>query len=354
MIKKIIIADICSMVIDGNAVGHYFTVAQNYLDLFKSACNVKIAGGPVYKDKFKEEDLILLDYNAESNCSSIENKRRELCNLRKLFDLCKNDVIVFQSSAVSTVYIGIALWAKKQDIYMIQYNTMSLDSTMKRFIYKTAKSKIKGMICPDNLIGREYQIPYSVVTDYIYTGSQNEKALISFESKEYDFGFFGIITKDKGVLEVAQRLAKTNYRVVIAGYPVDAELGEKLKNVCQNKKNINLKLQYLNEEEYVNGIRKCKYCILNYSGAYSEHSSGVIYDILFNGTPVIGTDCKALKAVAEFKAGYVYHNIEDIDLETFMDEKVYDAYCHNILLFKKAQDSYAQQIRSFVLEGKKS
>ena len=51
MIKKIIIADICSMVIDGNAVGHYFTVAQNYLDLFKSACNVKIAGGPVYKDK---------------------------------------------------------------------------------------------------------------------------------------------------------------------------------------------------------------------------------------------------------------------------------------------------------------
>lgn len=81
---------ISSMVIDGNAVGHYFTVAQNYLDLFKSACNVKIAGGPVYKDKFKEEDLLLLDYNAESSCSSIENKRRELCNLRKLFDLCKS------------------------------------------------------------------------------------------------------------------------------------------------------------------------------------------------------------------------------------------------------------------------
>ena len=259
MIKKIIIADICSMVIDGNAVGHYFTVAQNYLDLFKSACNVKIAGGPVYKDKFKEEDLLLLDYNAESNCSSIENKRRELCNLRKLFDLCRDDVIIFQSSAVSTVYIGIALWAKKQDIYMIQYNTMSLDSTIKRFIYKTAKSKIKGMICPDDLIGREYQIPYSVVTDYIYTGSQNENALIPFESKEYDFGFFGIITKDKGVLEVAQRLAKTNYRVVIAGYPADAELGEKLKNACQDKKNINLKLQYLNEKEYVNGIRNCKY-----------------------------------------------------------------------------------------------
>ena len=354
MIKKIIIADICSMVIDGNAVGHYFTVAQNYLDLFKSACNVKIAGGPVYKDKFKEEDLLLLDYNAESSCSSIENKRRELCNLRQLFDLCKDDVIIFQSSAVSTVYIGIVLWAKKQEIYMIQYNTMSLDSTVKRFIYKTAKNKIKGMICPDDLIGSEYQIPYSVVTDYIYTGSQDEKTLIPFEFKEYDFGFFGIITKDKGVLEVVQRLAKTNYRVVIAGYPVDAELGEKLKNVCQNKKNITLKLQYLNEEEYVNGIRNCKYCILNYSGAYSEHSSGVIYDILFNGTPVIGTDCKALKAVAEFKAGYVYHNIEDIDLETFMDEKVYDAYCHNILLFKKAQDSYAQQIRSFVLEGKKS
>lgn len=43
---------------------------------------------------------------------------------------------------------------------MIQYNTMSLDSTVKRFIYKTAKNKIKGMICPDDLIGSEYQIPY--------------------------------------------------------------------------------------------------------------------------------------------------------------------------------------------------
>ena len=352
--KKLIIADIRSMSTEGKAVGHYFTVAQNYLDLFKGVCDVKIAGGPVYKGKFKEEDLLLLDYNAEANCNSVENKRRELCNLRQLFDLCKDDVIIFQSSAVSTVYIGITLWAKKQDIYMIQYNTMSLNSAVKRFIYKTAKNKIKGMICPDELIGREYQVPYSVVTDYIYTGSQDEKTLISFESKEYDFGFFGIITKDKGVLEVAQYLAKTSYRVVIAGYPVDAELGEKLKNVCKDKKNINLKLQYLNEEEYVNGIRNCKYCILNYSGAYSEHSSGVIYDILFNGTPVIGTDCKALKAVAEFKAGYVYQSIEDIHLEILMNKKVYDGYCHNILRFKKAQDAYAQQIRSFVLEGKNS
>ena len=352
--KKLVIADIRSMSTGGKAVGHYFTVAQNYLDLFKSACNVKIAGGPVYKDKFEEEDLLLLDYNAESNCSFIENKRRELCNLRKLFDLCKDDVIVFQSSAVSTVYIGIALWAKKQDIYIIQYNTMSLDSAVKRLIYKTAKNKIKGMICQDDLIGREYKIPYSIVTDYIYIGSQDEMALIPFESKEYDYGFFGIITKDKGVLEVAQYLAKTSYQVIIAGYPVDAELGEKLKNVCQNKKNINLKLQYLNEEEYVNGIRNCKSCILNYSGAYSEHSSGVIYDILFNGTPVIGTDCKALKAVAEFKAGYVYRSIKDIDLEAFMEKKVYDEFCRNILRFKKAQDAYVQQIRLFVLEGKNS
>lgn len=350
--KKLVIADIRSMSTGGNAVGHYFTVAQNYLDLFKDICEVKIAGGPVYKNKFEKKDLLLLDYNAESNCSSIENKRRELCNLRQLFQLCENDVIIFQSSAVSTVYIGIALWAKKQDIYMIQYNTMSLDSTIKRFIYKTAKNKIKGMICPDDLIGKEYQIPYTVVTDYIYTGSQKEKNLIPLESKKYDFGFFGIITKDKGVLEVAQYFALKNYKVVIAGYPVDAELGEKLKKICQDKINIELRLQYLNEEEYIDGIRNCKYCILNYSGAYSEHSSGVIYDILFNGTPVVGTNCKALKSVAEFKAGYVYRNIEDIDLESLMDKKIYDEYCHNILSFKKAQDLYAQQIRSFVLKGK--
>ena len=54
MAKRIIVADICSMVIDGNAVGHYFTVAQNYLDLFKSACNVKIAGGQYIKISLKK------------------------------------------------------------------------------------------------------------------------------------------------------------------------------------------------------------------------------------------------------------------------------------------------------------
>ena len=80
----------------------------------------------------------------------------------------------------------------------------------------------------------------------------------------------------------------------------------------------------------------------------------MIYDILFNGTPVIGTDCKALKAVAEFKAGYVYHNIEDIDLETLWTKKymmhIVITYCCS----KRHKIPYAQQIRSFVLEGKKS
>lgn len=351
MAKRVIIADICSMVIDGNAVGHYFTVAQNYFDIFKDICEVKIAGGPIYKKKFNIENLLLLDCNAESNCSSIENKYRELRNLHQLFNLCRDDVIIFQSSAVSTVYVGIALWAKKQDIYMIQYNTMSLNSVIKRFIYKTVEKKIKGVICTDELIGRSYHVPYIVVTDYIYTGNQNGQSFVSFDSKKYDFGVFGIITKDKGILEVVEYFAKTNYHIIVAGYPADEELGEELKRVCRNVKNIDLKLQYLNEDEYINGIKDCKYCILNYSGAYSEHSSGVIYDILFNGTPVIGKMCKALKAVDEFKTGSVYERIEDLNLDSFMDKNIYKEYCQNILLFKRAQDKYVNNVKLFVLEG---
>lgn len=49
---RLIVADVRSTSTDGIAAGHYFTVAQNYLDLFGAEMDVRIAGGPVYGDRF--------------------------------------------------------------------------------------------------------------------------------------------------------------------------------------------------------------------------------------------------------------------------------------------------------------
>lgn len=41
-------------------------------------------------------------------------------------------------------------------------------------------------------------------------------------------------------------------------------------------------------------LEASKYAILNYSGEYSNRSSGVVFDTLFNGVPVIGKKCQYL------------------------------------------------------------
>lgn len=52
---RLIVADVRSTSTDGIAAGHYFTVAQNYLDLFGAEMDVRIAGGPVYGDRFGDK-----------------------------------------------------------------------------------------------------------------------------------------------------------------------------------------------------------------------------------------------------------------------------------------------------------
>lgn len=49
--KRLILADVKSLNIKGKSIGHYFTLAQNYIDLFGDYCQVKIAGGPIYKTR---------------------------------------------------------------------------------------------------------------------------------------------------------------------------------------------------------------------------------------------------------------------------------------------------------------
>lgn len=94
--------------------------------------------------------------------------------------------------------------------------------------------------------------------------------------EKYDFGILGIITEDKGVVEVAEQLAQTDYSVLIAGRSANETIREKLISICKGKENISLILEYVNDEDYDRYLRQIKYCILNYSDAYSKHSSGVI------------------------------------------------------------------------------
>ena len=76
---RLIVADVRSTSTDGIAAGHYFTVAQNYLDLFGAEMDVRIAGGPVYGDRFGDK-LIRLPHDYIVGSSAVRNKRAVSAN----------------------------------------------------------------------------------------------------------------------------------------------------------------------------------------------------------------------------------------------------------------------------------
>ena len=79
MKQTLYIADLRSNCSNGISTGHFFTVAKNYKQMFENVCNVKIAGGPIFKNHFKKSDF----FSAIVFMS--KNLFREPCNLWKLF-----------------------------------------------------------------------------------------------------------------------------------------------------------------------------------------------------------------------------------------------------------------------------
>lgn len=344
---RLVIADIRSMNTDGKAVGHYFTVAENFVDMFKNCCEISVAGGPLYKQKFGNK-LIHLKYDSFEQSSAIKNKIHIFQNMQQLFEECADDVIVLQCSAVVTAYMGIAFYKKPQTrLYMIQYNTMGIDSRIKRILYSYAKNKVDGVICPQNKIGEAYGRPYCTVPDYIYVGKKENRSIL-YENKKYDFGMVGIISRDKGIIEAAKRFKNTKHAVLIAGHPQNEEIRNELKSICSDAGNIDLRMEYLSESEYYKSIEESRYCVLNYSGAYTSHSSGVVFDIIFRGTPVIASDCKSMAFIKEFELGKIIDNIDSFEPEKVLNKEYYLKYCKNIQKYYETHKYYFKSLKRFL------
>lgn len=112
--KRLIISDVKSLNMDGKSVGHYFSLSQNYLDLYSDYFDVKVAGGPIYHQQFQKKDYFPLPNDFIEGENWFKNKLRVLKNCRYLFKKTdSNDIIIIQQAGLSTVLLGIALYAKK-------------------------------------------------------------------------------------------------------------------------------------------------------------------------------------------------------------------------------------------------
>lgn len=355
MKSKLFIADLRSNCSNGISTGHFFPVAAMYQQLFKDHCDVVVAGGPVYKNRFKDGELLLLPHNVCG--TTLKDKWHTMKNAIKLFKEAKGQTIVIQQGTVLTSFVAIALfYHRSSNLFMIQYSNEGVRSFFKRVLYRFAKSKINGMICPSDEIGRAYGIPYCVVPDYIYTGIAENAQPCETETKKYDFCMVGRIVEEKGIAEVAEKFANTSYKIIIAGKVHPKELEEKIRTVCSGASNIELHLGYVSDEDYVNILSCSRYAILNYQGEYSKRSSGVVFDTLFAGLPVIGKKCSALQFVEDNNVGFLYSDLFDLTedvLKKIMDVSAYNTFKGNIDTYKQNHLEYRDDLCRFVMEGGK-
>lgn len=355
--NDIIIADLrsnCSY--KGLSTGHYIPVAKMYQELFKEECNVFVAGGPVYESSFSKDGFIKLPFNVSGD--SVFHKLKLFCNSICLFTKAKGRTIILQQSSDVTTHLALALfyWGGSK-LFLIRYSCHGINSKLKQFIYTLCRYKIDGIICPDQRVADAYKRPHIIVPDYIYVDKARAVTPLPFSDKKYDFCMIGRISEEKGIVEIAEILAKHDYKTIIAGKPQTQELADKLRQICQNSSNIELVLDYISDEQYYQYLNDSKYTILNYKGEYSERSSGVVFDTLFAGVPVIGCRCKALQFIEANSVGCLYDSSIDLFTQkdnglylydTLFDNGRYFKYLENIERYRDSHTTYARNLIKFV------
>lgn len=348
--KELIVADIKSFNNGGKCIGHYFPIARNYQQMLQSSNNVIIAGGPIYKQGFRMENLLLLPYDVIADGNVVTNKFHTLMNARLLFREAGNKTILLQQSTATTSFVGIWLFARRHTtLYMIQYDLSGLRGKLNRVLFKLAKSKIKGVICPNDDVGHGYGLPYIVVPDYIFVPSKIEKPFIPYFNKEFDFCIVGRLNREKGVIETVNRIADTNHKLLVAGMiEGDENFVDEFKNSCAEKENVELHIGYLSDAEYLNYIRNSRYCILNYHGDYTVRSSGVVFDFIFNGVPVVAHRCQAMNFVEDNGIGCCYEDLSQVDFSKILHERTHERFLKNIEKYKSTHQKYIKDIINFM------
>ena len=346
--KDIIIAHIHSSNNQGVCTGHYMSLASLYVNLLSDYCHVKIAGGPLYANRFVNEDVVKLPHSIDVKATSFVCVKKMITNAKSLFSQTKGQIVILQDGKPVANHICILFCYKKCDLFLIKYHTDGVNKVWKKILFFLIKNRIKGVICPNDAIGQAHGLPYCVVPDYIYTGDSHNNNWKNFDERYYDFGCIGRIEPEKGIIDVARKFKGTQYKLLIAGNPSSQKLETEIKEICDDAPNIELRLGYLSDEDYDSALNNIKYALLNYKGVYANRSSGVVYDMLFNGIPVVGNNCGALNFVRENQVGFIYNSLSDFDPNEVMSKVQHTKYLLKIEDYCDMHKKYKKKLTTFL------
>lgn len=344
--KTICVVDVKSNNVYGKSPGHYFSVASNYKQALEKYREVHIVGGPVYR--YLPLECEILPCGNSNEYSKIKNKINTLRNVNFILNTYKDACLILQSCSVVTTFVGLLLNKKHSSLFLIQYDTEAINSKIKKILYLMIKSKIKGIICPNSSVGKEYDKNYIVLPDYFPVNIDYSQVMRKYEDYQYDFCFVGIITKDKGVIEALRIIANLGVKIMVAGLPDSDEIRNEIIKISNDYKSINLNLNYIDKNEYDHIITNSRYCVLNYSEAYSNHSSGVVLDVIYHGTPIIGKKCKSLDFVSDNKLGLVYSDLNVVNWDDVLNSNLWELYRNNIKEYLINQQDSPRQLIEFI------
>lgn len=319
-------------------------MSLDYFKILKDDFNVKIAGKGEYEEQIERINFIELPYSSLGIYSKtkIENflrKIKEILNFRFILNQ-KPDILILQSCSIYSVLGGLFLKKTKTKIYLIQYKKQ-LNNKFITYLYNVfIKNKIESTLLTQKNLKGIYSEDSTLIPDYFLT-SQNNIEMI----KKYEFCIVGIINKSKKIEEVIEKFIGKQKKIVIAGKFESTVRYQNLKEkITPNIKIIN---KFLSREEYYEILNKSKYLILPYGIEYNLTTSGVVYDGVLRGIPVIGTRIKALEIIEKYKIGCIYENFLDLNFET-LDYKLYRK---NISKYLKIN---LEQKNKFIIKLKKS
>ncbi len=342
---KLLFADLQSCSSNhGQSIGHFTALAARYVRLLRDYCYVTIAGGPVYQRYFNDDNLYCLPCDTSPAMSSGQSLLAMVKNAWRLFRKAKNQIIILQYAKPFSNHIAVLLAYRKCNLYLIQYSTNGIDTPIKRLIWRLIRHRVKGIICPNEEIGRAFGIPYCVVSDYIYIPEEE----CMRDEKKYDICLVGRITGAKGVTEAVRRLRNTRYKVLVAGLPQTRQIGMTVFEACKDVANIDLRLHYLSDNDYRECLRMSRYALLNYSDWYSVSSSGAVLDALFCKVPVIGRRCKTLQFIEDRGLGMIYDDINSFDFSRCCDDDIYNQLMNNIRDYQQENASQIYKLRRFL------
>lgn len=335
--KKLLIIDPLSLHNEnGNIIGHSMQLTKNYSQLFSKYFKVKIAGKHEYENQFQKSFVKLpfsINFGNSNLIQGFIDKFKIAINIIYALRQESDYYILYSCSKISLL-ISLPFLPKKR-LFIIDYK-ISSKNPINAFY-----PKIAGFLTsqPSNSYGL---VDSFLMNDYYYNSTFWKSQI---QKKIYDFSCVGNISLGKQIEDVVTKFQNTDYKVLISGIFEDKNRLKTIQELASS--NITIKDGYLSENEYHNIIKKSRYIILPYNKNYDTHTSGVVYDAIFNGTPIIGTNVTALNIVKEFNLGMCFNTINEIDLNE--TEKKYPYFQTNIEHYLQEDHLRFQKLVDFIL-----